>query len=217
MIVKRKSKTSIIFDYDGVIANTDLSRFKLLNDILSEYNIELAKSHNQKDLIGLSTNSFLLKNFKSLSQIEIDEIVYKRHELFFSNLNRYCLPYDNMKETVAYFHSKFELAIVTTNSLENVKVQLDFLGIRNYFKWIVGREICENKEFVKTYGYVSDTIDREISSCIVIEDSDVGVNAAVEEGYYCIRFDPENIFAKGNENERAMNFVELKEKIEKHF
>ncbi len=48
----------IIFDFDGVIADTDLGRYKVLKQILLDYDTELANSFNKKDLIGLSTKSF---------------------------------------------------------------------------------------------------------------------------------------------------------------
>jgi HAD superfamily hydrolase (TIGR01509 family) len=212
-----QSKTTcLIFDYDGVIADTDLGRYKLLKNILVDYDIDLSKRFNQKDLIGLSTHAFLVKNFKNLRRFEINMIIQRRYELFFSNLSEYCLPYENMKETIEYFHSKFELAIVTTNNVENVKIQLKYFGIINYFKWIIGREKSEGKDLTKTYRMVPDTLKKKVSECIVIEDSDIGVNAARLEGFYCIRFDPGNLFIKNKENERVKNYIELKDKIDKY-
>lgn len=208
--------TCLIFDFDGVIANTDLGRFKVLDNILQEYDIELSKSFIPKDLIGLSTKGFLVKYFENLSQVEVDEIIKKRHKIFISNLSDYCIPYEKMKESIINFHSKYELAIVTTNNIENVKIQLEYLGIINYFKWIIGREKSENKNLLKTYLHISKELNKEISECIVIEDSDIGVNAARNEDFYCIRFDPESNFKKGNENVKVNSYHRLKEIIDKN-
>ncbi len=38
----KKELKSLIFDFDGVISDTDEARFKLLTSILSVYNIDLA-------------------------------------------------------------------------------------------------------------------------------------------------------------------------------
>lgn len=206
----------IIFDFDGVIADTDLGRFKVLKEILKDYNSELSNSIFKKDLIGLSTKGFLTKYSSELSLTEINEIVTKRHKLFFSNLSRYCIPFENMTESIKYFNSKFDLAIVTTNDVVNVKILLEHLEILNYFSWIIGREKTENKDLEKTYNKIHKLLKKEVSECVVIEDSDFGVNAAKKEGFYCIRFDPNNLFQKGNENEKVMNYNELKQLIDKN-
>ena len=209
------NKTCLIFDFDGVIANTDLGRFKVLDTILQEYDIDLSKSFVPKDLLGLSTKSFLVKNFENLNQLEIDKIIKKRHKIFISNLSKYCIPYEKMKESIVYFYSKYDLAIVTTNTIENVKIQLEYLGVINYFKWIIGREKSENENLLKTYHHILKSLNKEISECIVIEDSDIGVNAARNENFYCIRFDPENNFEKNSENEKVNSYSKLKDRIDK--
>lgn len=205
----------LIFDFDGVIADTDLGRFKLLKEILKDYDSELSDSLSKNDLIGLSTKGFLTKYSPKLSLIEIEEIITKRHKLFFSNLSKYCIPFENMAESIKYFNSKFDLAIVTTNDVANVKVLLEQLEILNYFKWIIGREKTENNALEKTYHAISKLLKKEVSECIVIEDSDFGINAARREGFYCIRFDPDNLFLKGNENRKVNSYKELKEEIDK--
>lgn len=211
----RNNITCLLFDFDGVIADTDLGRYKTLKQILLNYNIEISKSFSKKDLIGLSTKGFLTRNFQFLSKQQIEEIVEKRHRLFFSNLSKYCIPYKGMKESIEYLSSIYDLAVVTTNSTENVKVLLKHLGIIDYFKWIIGRELCENENLIKTYKPIPKIIDKKISECIVIEDSNYGVNAAKKEGFFSIRFDPENIFEKGNENVRVKNYADLIEVIKK--
>jgi len=207
--------TTLIFDFDGVIANTDLGRYKLLKDILLDYNSDFVNTFNRKDLIGLSTKAFLVNNLKHLSEAEIQEIINKRHELYFSNLSDYCIPYDNLNQTISFLSSKYDLAIVTTNSVENVTKQLKHLGIFELFNWVIGRETCENSNFKKTYKPISNIIKKKVSECIVIEDSDLGVNAAREEGYYCLRFDPDNLFQNGLENVKISNYKELIDLIRK--
>jgi len=209
----RNEISCLIFDFDGVIANTDLGRYKILKELLKEYDLGLSKSFSQKDIIGLSTNGFLRKFSSTLSQIQINEIINKRHDLYFSDLSKYCIPFPGMEESIKYFSKKYELAIATTNDLKNVEIQLENLNVRKYFNWIMGRDITENKDIEKTYALVPSIIHKNISECIVIEDSNFGVNAAIKEGFYCIRFDPNRIFPKGSENDMVFSYKELKEKI----
>jgi beta-phosphoglucomutase-like phosphatase (HAD superfamily) len=206
----------LIFDFDGVIADTDLSRFKLLQKLLKPYGIDLSKKYELSDIIGISTKAFLSKKINSLNENQIEDIIKKRHNLYLNNLNDYCIPFDGMKELIKLYSRSYELVIVTTNSLETVSPQLKYLDIIDCFKWIIGNEICEDKNLVKTYKPIKNIINKLISSCIVIEDSDVGVKAAREEGYYCIRFDPYRRFQKTVENYRVSNYEELNTHIKEY-
>jgi beta-phosphoglucomutase-like phosphatase (HAD superfamily) len=48
---------------------------------------------------------------------------------------------------------------------------------------------------------------------VVIEDSDLGVNAAKKEGFFCIRFDPNNSFNEGREDLKVSSYNELRLEI----
>lgn len=213
----QNKKTCLIFDFDGVIADTDLGRYKALRKILETYDKSLSQRMSKKDFIGLSTKGYLKKYSQTLTNSQINEIVSKRHDLFFSNLSEYCIPYKNMVESIRYFNSIYELAIVTTNSTPNVTLLLKHLGIFNLFKWVIGREISENEKLVKTYVQIPEILNKQVSECIVIEDSDFGVNAAKKEGFLCIRFDPEGIFSKGLEDLKVKSYDELKEIINRKY
>ena len=211
-----KTISCLIFDFDGVIADTDLGRFYILKDLLKEYGIDLSERHSMKDLIGLSTDAFLKKNFDELSPGQIEDIVQKKHHLHFTSLEQYVLPFPGIHETLRYLYSRFELVMVSANPYNNLMLLLNHLGITEYFKWIFGREVCENHNLEKTYAPIASKIQKEVAECIVIEDSEYGVNAARKAGYYCIRFDPYDRFNRGLENEKAKNHFELKKKIEKY-
>lgn len=207
------SISTLLFDFDGVIADTDTARFKILKKILPNYDHTLAKSFTRNELIGLSTKKFLLDKSNSLPEAQIDSIIRMRHMIYFSNLEEYCIPFPKMKETIRYFNSVFELAIVTTGGTENVKIQLQHLNIIDCFKWVIGREISEDGKFRKTYTPIPAIINKKLAECIVIEDSNVGVHAARKAGFYCIRFDPDRLYKNGKENEKVMDYPELKKRI----
>ncbi|MCF8335995.1 MAG: HAD hydrolase-like protein [Bacteroidales bacterium] len=206
----------LIFDFDGVIADTDLARFYILRDILKEYGIDLSNRFSMKDLNGLSTEAYLKKNYENLSSSQIEGIVRKKHHLHFTNLEQYVIPFPGIQETLEYFHNRFDLVMVSANPYKNLQILLNHLGIKKYFKWIFGREVCENTDLEKTYSPIASKIQREVSECIVIEDSEYGVKAARKAGYYCLRFDPNNRFDPGLENDKAKTHSELKKKIEKY-
>lgn len=203
----------LIFDFDGVIADTDKARFQILCNILEGYGVNLETKLFEK-LIGYSTESFLKNNFSKLSEIDISEIIRKRHIEYFSDLAKYCIPFENMIEVINELSAIFKLAIVTTHTTENVKKQLRHLDIERCFEWVIGREFSEDENLKKTYKQIPSLIQFSPSTCIVIEDSKVGVQAAKETGFYCIRFNSnQQIFKREKADDIASNYRELKNKI----
>jgi beta-phosphoglucomutase-like phosphatase (HAD superfamily) len=207
--------TCLIFDFDGVIADTDRMRYKLLQKLLEPFEVILSDDFNLNNLIGISTEAFLIQYNTKLTQSQIAEIIRKRHELYFNNLKEYCIPIEGMCDFFKRNSRNYDFAIVTTNSKKNIVLQLKHLDIFRYFKWIIGREICEGVDMRKTYKPVKNIISTNVKNCIVIEDSDVGVKAAREENYYCIRLDIQNRFEKNLENQKVSNYDALEKCIEK--
>ena len=206
----------ILFDFDGVIADTDKARYDILKQILIKYNIYIDNSYLKK-LIGFSTKSFLRQNFPKLNNLEIENIIAERHQIYFSDLLNYCIPFEGMTNTIQELSNQSKLAIVTTNSYEIVYRQLEYLSINKCFQWVIGRESTEDENLSKTYSKVSEIINCYPEKCIVIEDSEIGLNAAKSEGYYCIKFSP--IETKNtshcNYDDFVKNYSELKSKIKR--
>lgn len=199
----------IIFDFGGVIADSDYSRFRILQNILINYNITFKKNDLIK-LRGFSTKAFLINNFPDLSSKDIEEIIIKRHQEYNNNLKKYCKPFKNMNESIQQLSKYYELAIVTTNSIENIRIQLQHLQIFKYFKWVIGREYAEDNSLLKDYTNIPSIISRRVKECIVIEDSHNGIRLANKAGFHCIRFNPfQESINKEDFNDTVHNYDEL--------
>ncbi|MFW5804451.1 MAG: HAD family hydrolase [bacterium] len=207
-------KECLIFDFDGVIANTDQSRFKNLSEILQRYNIHLPPDYFNK-LVGLTTVAFLKKYFPFLPEEQVKNISKERQENYYSNLAKYCIPFEGMKNTIDELSNHFKIVMVTSNAREKVITQLKHLNVYQYFDWIIGREDTENNKLEKSYLKVPSIIDKDPEKCIVIEDSEIGVQAAKEADFYCIKFVPLSTNDSNHtaHNDIARNYPELKKKI----
>lgn len=186
-----KKPDCILFDFDGVIAETDSGRIQLLSQILDSRGIDSTKIMTQ-DIIGLSTATFLRNTYPELTEKIINDIILIRQQLFFSNLIEYCKPYPLAKETIKLLSTNFDLQLATTNSYSNALLMLKFLGLSEFFSKTYGREIIENEHGIKDYNLITNQIGHKVENTIVIEDSEVGVNSAKKAGFFCIGFNHYN-------------------------
>ena len=190
MQINNLNKKNIIFDFDGVIADTDTGRFQLLDNILSAYNIDLQQKFTIDDLKGISTIKFLKDNFTYLSLVTINKIISDRRKLFFSNLDKYCAIIPGAVDTIRDLHlANYILSIATSNDAQMTQALLKYVGIEKQFYHILTREQTENKiSGKKDYRRVVEMLKKAPSECIVIEDSALGINSAKRAGFFCIAF-----------------------------
>lgn len=184
------NKKNIIFDLDGVIAETDTGRFELLAHILSAYNIALQQKFTTNDLKGISTIKFLKDNFTNLSLATINKIISDRHKLFFSNLDKYCSIIPGAIDTIHDLHlANYSLSIATSNDAQMTQTLLKYMGIEKHFYLVLTREQTENHiSGKKDYRRVVEMLKKDPSECVVIEDSALGINSAKRAGFFCIAF-----------------------------
>lgn len=184
----KKAPRCIIFDFDGVIANTEAGRYKVLSELMEEYhNIKLGEHHPIDNLVGLHTTSFLKEYFPQLTLEEVNKLSKDRYKAYFENLTDYCIVYPLAVESVAAIAEKFDVKMATANDRKNIEVLLKHIGILQYFSHIYTREDLE-KNGKKYYPNILSHLSYSPEECWVIEDSLVGISSAKEAGFTTVLF-----------------------------
>jgi len=183
--------TTILFDFDGVIADTEKGRYEAYCDIFEEYGYDLRSRCVMTDLLGFTGDGFMSKFFPEIPPELVKEMVRKRQKHYMDHLDRFCKPFPGVQQTIADLKGKgYYMAITTANATAVVQQLLEVIGVGEYFDALCGKEICEDPVTkVKDYSRVPAQINKTIDECIVIEDSPVGVAGAKRGGFRCIAFE----------------------------
>ena len=183
--------TTILFDFDGVIGDTENGRYEAYCDIFKEYGYDLRNSCTMNDLIGFTGDGFMKKFFPEIPAEQVTEMVRKRQKHYMENLDVFCRPFPGARQTVKDLKQMgYYLALTTANATSVAKQLLETVGLFDYFDAVCGREICECfTAKIKEYSRVPNYIGKTTEECVVIEDSPVGVSGAKRGGFYCIAFD----------------------------
>ena len=190
-ILNRQQTTTILFDFDGVIADTENGRYEAYCDIFEEYGYDLRARCVMTDLLGFTGDGFMSKFFPEIPPHEVKEIVSRRQQYYMSHLDIFCKPFPGACQTIADLKQKgYYMAVTTANTTDVVRQLLGVIGALEYFDALCGKEICEDPvRKVKDYSLVPAQIKKTIAECVIIEDSAVGVTGAKREGFRCIAFD----------------------------
>ena len=175
---------AVIFDMDGVIADTERTRFSILKVLLKKRGLVLKETDYRKS-VGKRTKDFLAEMFpKALSDIEVDKIYHELH----SSPKKHIVAQPYIKECCrALSAEKYTLAIASLSRKKDILLVLDRVGVRHFFSYIVSSDdITHMKPHPEIYVKTISKLGVQRSECVAIEDSPVGVSAAKSAGIKCV-------------------------------
>lgn len=171
----------VIFDFDGVIVDSEYISYECYRDFLKTYNIIFTKEDYIKYCPGkqLITTMNFFKEFYNLD-INIDEACQ-----YFRNREQYYLDKDGVplkkgvKELLDYLVSKKIAICLATSSVEKRAITiLDNYQLTKYFDaFVFGDEVKRGKPFPDVFLKACKKINVQKNEAIVIEDSEAGIEA----------------------------------------
>lgn len=182
----------ILFDSDGTLVDSELLSMQVLAELMSPYGVDLDpdKLHDRFKGWKYGEAIEILKNELNLDLPGDFEAVFRRRQLeSFDNLLK---PIPGVTELLPRLTQ--EMAVVTSGPMPKVRKALSVTGLERFFgdniysAWEVGIW----KPDPGIYLHAAEDMGYGIDQCIAIEDSPIGLVAAVESGIksvYLNRFD----------------------------
>ena len=173
-----KNVEHVVFDFDGVIVDSEKKKFADLQEILKDDSYTLFDSEFS-NFIGKKRGSFL----QDIGISNTEEIMKKVHE---KDLNYDFRLIEGFLEFLKLLQQKnIKMHIATGSSRKFVLSLLQKHNISQYFSEILtGDEVKESKPNPKIYLEMKNRLQSE--NIIVIEDSPAGVTAAKSAGLFVI-------------------------------
>ena len=179
---------AVLFDFDGVIAETLPYHVRAWHEAFADYKIEIVADDiyfREGQIANLIAQDIAIEKGLALKKNEIDIIVKNKRRIF--NEITKAQVYPGTKRIVKkLYNMNVKLAIVTGSILSNVDVITgdEFL---NYFGAIVtGDSVKKNKPHPEPYLTGAKKLGVNPQECVVIENAPLGIRAAKAAGMYCI-------------------------------
>ncbi len=188
---------SILFDFDGVLADTEPIHFICWREVLIPFGIDLAWPFYQRECIGVSDRA-MLERLGAARQppISADEIwpSYELKQKSFQARIAAAPPFsDETIDLIHKLHSSYKLAVVSSSHRSEVEPPLERAGIRPLFQAMVcGMEVPNLKPAPDPYLRAAQLMGARAP--LVVEDSDAGVASATAAGFDVLRLsDPKSL------------------------
>jgi len=186
--VWRLSKRTVLWDMDGVIADTRPFHFAAWQEVFADRGVEFTEEAFG-ELFG-TRNDFIVGTAMGhqLGEEDVQPIVEKKEELFRRKAKGHIQPFPGAVGLLnAIKRANLRLGLVSSAPRENIDLVLGGLGLNGVFDCIVfGREVSQSKPSPQIYLLAADRLQVAPADCLVIEDSHQGVRAAKAAGMKCL-------------------------------
>lgn len=182
---------AVIFDLDGVIVSTDNCHYKAWKALADREGIPFNKEDNNR-LRGVSRmeslNIILEKTNKPYSNEEKQEMATYKNARYVSYIKTLSEK-DLLLNTIETIERLRAMGIKTAvgSSSKNAPAILDQLGITALFDAVAdGNGIKHSKPAPDVFLLASQILNIKPEDCLVVEDAEAGVEAALNAGMLCL-------------------------------
>ena len=197
-------KKLIIWDFDGVIADTEHIATDKYVELAKKYNISLTRNDVIKCIVGKGQHK-QLETLISLGKKVDADIVKQINDEISATVNKNISLTDNIEDIFRL--KEFSQCIATGNSLDGIKARLDPLNLDRYFNKenvFSASFVAQGKPEPDLFLYAAGKMNYAPKDCIVIEDSIYGIMAGIKANMTVIAY-LEHILYDKNEYIKKIN------------
>ncbi len=173
---------AFLFDCDGTIVDSMPLHYIAWNKALSEWNCSL-----REELFyawgGMPIVEIIERLNKNLGlKMPVEEVSRRKEELYLEILPQLqAVP--EVLECIQANHGKIPFAVVSGSTRDSVVASLSTLGLLERFEVLVcAGEYTRSKPDPEAFLLAAEKLGVEPNSCLVFEDTEMGVQAAIAAG-----------------------------------
>ncbi|HMS84032.1 MAG TPA: HAD family phosphatase [Nitrospira sp.] len=185
---------AIIFDFDGVIADSEPLHFEGLRRTLADIQITLTEKDYYTDYLGFDDHGCILEalrvNHRPVSSSLVQDLMAKKAIAYMASIKEHLVIFPGVKTFIEEAAAIYPLAIASGALRPEIELVLEQVGIRKAFGHITSAEdVANGKPHPEPFLQALAGLNRHQStatipadSCLVIEDSRPGIRAAKAAG-----------------------------------
>ena len=178
--------STVIFDLDGLLADTELLHCKAYQLAFAEHGVDLSDSDYAEHWIRLGRG---IVDWTDLQGLTFDphRLRGRKSEHYLALLGSSLRPMEGALELLERLHGKFRLALASSSYRDAIDGVLAGLGIASYFETVVsGLDVSQVKPAPDIFLLAARRLGVKPGECLVFEDAEKGIIAAHRAGMRCV-------------------------------
>jgi beta-phosphoglucomutase len=185
---------AVIFDFDGVIADTEPLHYESLRRTLAEIRITLTEQDYYTDYLGFDDRGCIMEalrvNHHPISNSLVEDLMAKKAVAYMASIKEHLVIFPGVRAFIEEAAATYPLAIASGALRPEIELVLEQVGLRNAFGHITSAEdVTHGKPHPAPFlqalaglNHHRSTTVIPAGSCLVIEDSLPGIRAAKAAG-----------------------------------
>lgn len=188
--------SAVIFDFDGVICDTEPLHLTMFQKVLGEVGVSLTEKEYYSDYVGFDDkgafHAVLEAHGRHTTNTMLNNLVERKTQHLMNELRESVLIYPGVHELINDAATSYRLAIVSGALRHEIEFVLEHEGIRQRFEHITSAEdVSKGKPAPDGYLHALSALNSQSrpgahvvapDDCLVIEDTIPGIQAAHAAG-----------------------------------
>lgn len=186
---------AVLFDFDGVLVNSEPLHFYAFHEVLRQENIELTEQQYYGEMIGFDdrgafVRAFELNNRPLEARVLLRVMALKSRVMMDLIRDRRYAALPGAAEFVRSLWREYPLGICSGALREEIEAMLEGISLRDCFRVIVSAEdVTRGKPdpqgYLLTARLLGEKIGRELApaQCLVVEDAPTVIRRARKAGF----------------------------------
>ena len=189
---------AVIFDFDGVITDSEVLHLRAFNQSLVPYGIEISTKDYYTNYLGFSDfdcyKALIDNDLLKIDEDQIDGIIKEKSKIFEELTKTEGRTIEGVQEFLQMLkQNNIPMAICSGSLLVEIEIMLQESGLRHFFAAIVSAEQVKKGKphpegFLLSLQKLNEICQSPIAAneCIVIEDSQWGLKAGKDAGMHTV-------------------------------
>jgi putative hydrolase of the HAD superfamily len=178
--------STVIFDLDGLLADTERLHCRAYQLAFGERGIELGTGEYAEHWIRHGKGIVEWVDQQGLT-FDPHELRKRKSQHYLNLLESSLRPMDGALELLDFLHGKFRIALASSSYRDAIDGVLAGLRIASYFEVVVsGWDVAKVKPAPDIFLLAARALRVDPTECLVFEDAEKGVIAADRAGMRCI-------------------------------
>ncbi len=177
----------VLWDMDGVIVDSGEAHYISWEKSLSRFGISFTRRFFN-ETFGMNNQGILsLLLERDATNEEVETIGGLKEELFRQDVQHALVPLPGVREWIERFSKAgFSQAVASSAPRQNIDCVIEGLNLADYFQAMVSGSTLQGKPDPATFLLAAENLGVAPTDCLVIEDAQVGVEAAKRGGMKCV-------------------------------
>jgi beta-phosphoglucomutase len=189
---------AVIFDFDGVITDSEILHLRAFNQVLARFNIEITEEVYYKEYLGFTDRdcfeSVAGKNKLGLNLRQLENLIKQKNRIFEELAKTEATIFEGAPQFLQMLReNEVTMAVCSGAVLEEIELILEQSGLGPFFAVIVsGDQVIKGKPDPEGFLLALERLNKgrenpiKANECVVIEDSHWGLEAGNAAGMHTV-------------------------------